>query len=49
MWLKLFLTPSTGTSNNDNFVQGLYHPNDLTLYIHVLIFHIYELMEKHKK
>ncbi len=49
MWLKLFLTPSTGTPNNDNFVQGLYRPNDLTPYIHVLVFHIHELMEKHKK
>jgi hypothetical protein len=49
MWLKLFLTPSTGTPNNENFVQGLYRPNDLTPYIHVLVFHIHELMEKHKK
>ncbi|RIA79919.1 hypothetical protein C1645_839640 [Glomus cerebriforme] len=49
MWLKLFLTLSTGTPNNDNFVQGLYRPNDLTPYIHILVFHIHELMEKHKK
>ena len=49
MWLKLFLTPSTETPINDNFVQGLYCSNDLTPYIHVLVFHIHELMEKHKK
>ena len=49
MWLKMFLTPSTGSPNSNNFVQGLYRPNDLTPYIHVLVFHIYELMEKHKK
>jgi len=48
-WLELFLTPSTGTPNNNNFIQGLYRPNDLTPYIHVLIYHIHELMEKHKK
>ena len=49
MWLKIFLTPSTGNPNNNNFVQSLYKSNDVTLYIHVLVFHIYELIEKHKK
>ena len=49
MWLRIFLTPSTGSPNDNNFVQGLYRPNDLTPYIHVLVFHIHELMEKHKK
>ncbi|GET52834.1 hypothetical protein GLOIN_2v1477112 [Rhizophagus irregularis DAOM 181602=DAOM 197198] len=49
MWLKIFLTPSTGVPNSDDFVQGLYRPNDITPYIHVLVFHIHEFMEKHKK
>src|SRR5205823_621426 len=49
MWLKMFLTPSIGSPNSNNFVQGLHRSNDLTPYIHVLVFYIYELMEKHKK
>ncbi|GBC34703.2 hypothetical protein GLOIN_2v1477112 [Rhizophagus irregularis DAOM 181602=DAOM 197198] len=49
MWLKIFLTPSTGIPNSDNFVQGLYRPNDVTPYMHVLVFHIHEFIEKHKK
>ncbi|GES80397.1 hypothetical protein GLOIN_2v1477112 [Rhizophagus clarus] len=49
MLLKIFLTPSTGTPNSDNFVQGLYRPSDVTPYIHVLVFHIHEFMERHKK
>jgi hypothetical protein len=48
-WLSLFLTPSIGTPNDDNFVQGLYRPNDLTPYFHVLVYHVHELMEKTKK
>ncbi|GBC53912.2 hypothetical protein GLOIN_2v1789397 [Rhizophagus irregularis DAOM 181602=DAOM 197198] len=48
-WLRLFLTPSIGTPNDENFVQGLYRPNDLTPYFHVLVYHVHEFMEKTKE
>ncbi|CAG8854490.1 42505_t:CDS:1, partial [Gigaspora margarita] len=35
-WLKLFLTKSTGSFNSTTFIKGLYHPNDITPYIHVM-------------
>ncbi|CAB4407414.1 unnamed protein product [Rhizophagus irregularis] len=49
MWLKIFLTPSTEILNSDNFVQSLYRSNDVTPYMHILVFHIHEFIEKHKK
>jgi len=36
-WLDLFLTPSQGEPNTTTFKMGLYHPKDVTPYIHVLI------------
>ena len=38
-WLNLFLTPSCGNpSDLKNFTKGLYLPNQITPYIHVLVF-----------
>jgi hypothetical protein len=48
-WLTLFLTPSEGTPGTRSFKKGLYHPNEITPYIHVFVHHIPEFMEIHKK
>ncbi len=48
-WLDLFLTPSQGEPNTNNFKMGLYRPKDVTPYIHVLIHHLSEFMEQHQK
>ncbi|GET04626.1 hypothetical protein GLOIN_2v1477112 [Rhizophagus clarus] len=48
-WLRLFLTPSIRTPNDKNFFQGLYRPNDLIPYFHVLVYHVHEFMKKTKK
>lgn len=49
-WLSLFLTPSQGDPNNlKTFVQGLYLPSQVTPYIHALVYHGWELLEKHKR
>ena len=49
-WLSLFLTPSQGDPTNPRtFVQGLYMPNQVTPYIHALVYHGWELLEKHQK
>ncbi|CAH1769552.1 16493_t:CDS:2, partial [Entrophospora sp. SA101] len=48
-WLDLFLTPSQGEPNTTIFKMGLYHPKDVTPYIHVLIHHLPEFMEQHQQ
>jgi hypothetical protein len=45
----LFLTPSEGIPNTQGFRKGLYKPNDITPYIHVLVYHISEFMAIHQK
>src|SRR6266480_2543977 len=47
-WLQLFLTPSSGIPNTSNFIRGLYMPKDVTPYIHVLVYHIHEMMSIHR-
>ncbi|CAG8848553.1 25228_t:CDS:2, partial [Gigaspora margarita] len=44
-WINLFLTPSSGKRNTNNFVKGLYNPVDITPYIHVLVYHVAESSE----
>jgi hypothetical protein len=48
-WLKYFLTPSVGDPEDADFIKGLYRPADITPYMHVLIWHAKEFMEKHHK
>ncbi|RIB28218.1 hypothetical protein C2G38_2028730 [Gigaspora rosea] len=47
-WINLFLTPSSGNPNHpQTFVRGLYRPNDITPYIHTLVYHIPEFLNLH--
>src|SRR5438034_5324165 len=48
-WLNYFLMPSIGNPEDPNFVKGLYRPADITPYMHVLVWHVREFMEKHNK
>jgi len=48
-WLSYFLTPSIGDPNDVGFIKGLYRPADITPYMHVLVWHVSEFMEKHYK
>lgn len=48
-WLTLFLLPSEGIPNTQGFKRGLYQPNNMTPYIHVLVYHIPEFMTIHQK
>ncbi|GBC03881.1 hypothetical protein RclHR1_05390003 [Rhizophagus clarus] len=48
-WLTLFLTPSEGIPNTREFKKGLYQPDNITPYIHVLVYHISEFMTIHHK
>ncbi|CAB4420782.1 unnamed protein product [Rhizophagus irregularis] len=48
-WLNYFLTPSIGNPEDSDFIKGLYRPVDITPYMHVLVWHIWEFMEKHNK
>ncbi|GBC16432.1 hypothetical protein GLOIN_2v1478248 [Rhizophagus irregularis DAOM 181602=DAOM 197198] len=48
-WLTLFLTPSEGIPNTQGFKKGLYQPDNMTPYIHVLVHHISEFMTIHQK
>lgn len=47
-WLKLFLKLSKGTLNSRNLIRNLYRPSDLTPYIHVLVYHVPELLDIHR-
>ncbi|CAG8473355.1 15719_t:CDS:2 [Racocetra fulgida] len=48
-WLTLFLTPSISNWEADEeVVSGLYLPSDITPYIHVLVYHVAEIMQIHK-
>ncbi|RHZ53700.1 hypothetical protein Glove_438g53 [Diversispora epigaea] len=44
-WLSLFLTPPQGKFGDSNFVQGLYMPNQITPYIHAVVYHGWELLK----
>ncbi|PKY43670.1 hypothetical protein RhiirA4_510710 [Rhizophagus irregularis] len=48
-WLTLFLAPSEGIPNTQGFKKGLYQPDNITPYIHVLVYHISEFMAIHQK
>ena len=46
----MFLTPSQGNPNNPKtFTRGLYLPSQVTPYIHALVYHGWEFLEKHKR
>ncbi|RHZ83410.1 hypothetical protein Glove_94g12 [Diversispora epigaea] len=47
-WLNLFLTPSQGVPNTVNFKMGLYRPTDVMPYMHILVNHLSEFMERHR-
>ncbi|RIB13605.1 hypothetical protein C2G38_2040841 [Gigaspora rosea] len=47
-WLELFLTRSQGSVNSVGFIRGLYRPTDITPYIHVLVYHVPEFIDKHR-
>src|SRR5438270_3655868 len=47
-WKALFLTAAQGRPNTSTFISGLYRPNDLTPYIHVLVYHVSEFMQQHR-
>ena len=49
-WLSLFLTPSQGDpTDSRTFIRGLYMPSQVTPYIHALVYHGWELLEKHQR
>ncbi|CAG8768118.1 16015_t:CDS:1, partial [Racocetra fulgida] len=48
-WLNLFLTKSTGSFNSPTFIKGLYRPNDITPYIHIMVYHVGEFKDLHQK
>jgi len=49
-WITLFLTPSQGDPTDPRtFVQGLYMPSQITPYIHALVNHGWELLQKHQR
>ena len=48
-WLTLFLSPSIGDwMVGEEIVAGLYLPSDVTPYIHVLVYHVSDMMRNHK-
>ncbi|CAG8710687.1 1572_t:CDS:1, partial [Scutellospora calospora] len=47
-WINMFLTRSTGNPNSPTFSKGLYRPNDITPYIHTLVYHISEFLNIHE-
>jgi hypothetical protein len=48
-WLTLFLTPSIGDwMVGEEVVAGLYLPSDITPYIHVLVYHVADMMRNHR-
>ena len=48
-WLELFLTPDRVMPNSNRIEKGLYSPSAITPYIHVLVYHMSEFMEIHKR
>jgi hypothetical protein len=48
-WLELFLTPDRLIPNSTHTEKGLYKLSEITPYIHVLVCHMSEFMEKHKQ
>ncbi|PKK60592.1 hypothetical protein RhiirC2_719002 [Rhizophagus irregularis] len=48
-WLELFLTPDRLIPNTTHTEKGLYKLSEITPYIHVLVCHMSEFMEKHKQ
>jgi hypothetical protein len=48
-WLILFLSPSKGKENTAGHVKGLYTPDEITPYIHILVHHIPEFLENHQR
>ncbi|CAG8833503.1 7534_t:CDS:2, partial [Gigaspora margarita] len=45
-WIQLFLTPSKGNINKpETFEHGLYRPEDITLYIHTMVYHVPEFID----
>src|SRR5436190_11191712 len=48
-WLQLFLTPNRVVPNSTHIKKGLYNPSAITPYMHVLVYHISEFMEKHQR
>ncbi len=48
-WLQLFLTPNRVVPNSTHIKKGLYNPSAITPYMHVLVYHISEFMEKHQQ
>ena len=47
-WIDLFLTPFQGEPNTIFFKKGLYRPKDVTPYMHILIHHVPEFIDKHQ-
>ena len=48
-WLTLFLTPSKGILNIQGFKKSLYQSDNITLYIHILVYHIFKFMMIYQK
>ena len=49
LWIKKFLTKSQSSPLQNNFIEGLYNASDVTPYMHVLVYHVYEFMNIHQK
>ena len=49
-WIHLFLTPSRGNINRPGtFERGLYQPENITPYIHAMIYHVPEFIDLHNQ
>ncbi|GES94039.1 hypothetical protein GLOIN_2v1482032 [Rhizophagus clarus] len=49
-WLVLFLLPSKGNwIVGEEIISGLYLPSEITPYIHVLVYHVADMMRNNKK
>jgi len=48
-WLALFLSPSIGDwMVGEEVIEGLYLPSDITPYIHVLVYHVADMIRNHR-
>lgn len=46
--VKTFFNQISRKCNSPGFVHGLYHPTDITPYIHALVYHVPVFIDIHK-
>jgi hypothetical protein len=47
-WVSEFLTPSSGKRNSSQYVRGLYCKEDVTPYMHAMVFHVPEFLQLYR-